>query len=189
MHGQRGNILFLILLAVVLFAALSYAVTRGERGQVKNASSEKSSTIASNIVQTGGLLENTVNRLRLTNSCKENQLSFDNPTVSGYTNSAAPADKSCHVFDPAGGGVSWPTPPQDSGATVYYIGTPMVTGAGTGGADLTLFADGLTREVCDEINQKVDSFVYKNSYALTEDSFVTLDNPRKFTGPMCKTPI
>lgn len=106
---ERGNVLFLILLAVVLFAALSYAVTGSMRGgEGKSASAETVKARAAQILQLSTLFEQTITRLRLVNGCKDTQISFENPVQSGYVNASAPSDKRCHVFDKAGGGLNWP---------------------------------------------------------------------------------
>ncbi|QQR69927.1 MAG: hypothetical protein IPI58_04575 [Alphaproteobacteria bacterium] len=42
--------------------------------------------------------------------CADTEISFENPIVSGYANSNAPSDKSCHVFDMNGGGIVWKNP-------------------------------------------------------------------------------
>ncbi len=103
--SQRGNILFLILLAVVLFAALSYAVTSGMRGGGNDASPEKAQALASQIVNHATLVENTIQRLKVS-GCRDTEISFQNGTFGGYTNSNSPADMHCRVFNPAGGGLS-----------------------------------------------------------------------------------
>ncbi len=104
--SQRGNILFLILLAVVLFAALSYAVTGSQRGSGKEGvADEKTDSIASEIINYTALLSNTVNRLKI-GGCKDSELSFENSTFAGYTNSGTPADGRCKVFSPTGGGMN-----------------------------------------------------------------------------------
>lgn len=126
MRSVRGNILFLILLAVVLFAALAYAVTSSMRGGGKSASTESANATAAALIQYGSLVENTVQRLMLSNDCKENQLSFENTVEGGYINPAAP-DK-CKLFNSAGGGMSWQTPPPSAGAggRYFYTLAPIV---------------------------------------------------------------
>ncbi len=129
MNNERGNILFLILLAVVLFAALSYAVTSATRGDGKNASGEKAELVASQIMQQAFNLENVITRLRVSGGCKDNEISFENPTVSGYTNANTPVDGHCKVFDPAGGGLSWITFPdggsETASAAYQYLSIPV----------------------------------------------------------------
>jgi len=129
MRTTRGNILFLILLAVVLFAALAYAVTSSMRGGGKSASDESAQAIASAVINYGGLLEQTVQRLLMSNDCKETQLSFENTPSGGvsYTNPSAPSK--CKIFNSEGGGVSWQDPPSGfalSGEPYYFTLAPIV---------------------------------------------------------------
>ena len=109
--SQRGNILFLILLAVVLFAALSYAVTQSLRSGGNNVSKEAAQSAAAEIMNYASLIEQTVQRLELSNNCTLSEISFENNVVSGYANTAAPrANKSCNIFDANGGALAWKTP-------------------------------------------------------------------------------
>ncbi len=80
MNKERGNILFLILLAVVLFAALAYAVTSSMRGGGKSATDEKARSLASAIIQYGSLVQNTVNRAMLVSNVPEYGFDFDDST-------------------------------------------------------------------------------------------------------------
>lgn len=122
---QSGNVLFLILIAVALFAALSYAVTSSTRSGGTDASSEKSRLYASAIVSYGASLQSTVQRMKLSNSCSDEQFDFSNPiyktghgalTMAGNTNS--PGNDSCDLFSPAGGNLAPYIP------TAEALGTP-----------------------------------------------------------------
>lgn len=102
--NQSGNVLFLILIAVALFAALSYAVTQSNRGsgdadrelqQIDQA--EADNCTAS--VNTARL------RVEVVNNCSSDQLSYERPD-GGNSNPNAPIDKSCHIFSPGRGGAS-----------------------------------------------------------------------------------
>lgn len=65
-RSQRGNILFLILLAVILFAALSYAVTSSMRGGGNNAAKESAQTEASHILNYFTQIDTAVQRMMMT---------------------------------------------------------------------------------------------------------------------------
>ena len=107
MEKQKGNALFLILIAVALFAALSYAVTNSGRGG-SGIDKEQASIASSEIVAYAGLATATVERLKLY-GCADNEISFERSPFDGsdtvYFNANSPADFSCHVFHPSAGGL------------------------------------------------------------------------------------
>lgn len=126
-RNESGNILFLILLAVVLFAALSYAVTNSMRGGGKSASDESFQAGAANMLQQFAALDAAITRMRLSGGVPVENISFlttrknyDTSTQSAYGNSNCAA-ASCKIFDPAGGGVT------DRNFEKY--GTPVPSGS------------------------------------------------------------
>jgi len=99
---QSGNALFLILIAVALFAALSYAVTQSGRG---NAGIEREQQMIDQAVseQCNASVDYAVNKLKIIVGCDTSEISYEladgtNP------NASAPADERCHVFRAAGAG-------------------------------------------------------------------------------------
>jgi hypothetical protein len=168
---EKGNALFLILIAVALFAALSYVVTQSGRGG-GSINREQAQIVASQLVQYAGALQQAIQRLILTGGCtigageglpsrgtvSFHSTQFIDPTL--YDNNGAPADKSCHIFDAAGGGVVFQAPPtlaQGTGGTEYIIsGSLRVDGVGSDvqgdGQELTLIAR-IPRDICLTVNR------------------------------------
>ena len=127
MSHARGNALFIILIAVALFTALSYAITQSGRGG-GSTEKERVDLIAAEILQDAAAVLTAIDRVKLVNGCQETEISFDSPhaPVGAYTNPNSPLDKSCHVFEPEGGNIPWQTYPAsigDSGETAYAYAT------------------------------------------------------------------
>ena len=123
----RGNALFLILIAVALFAALSYAVTHTGRGSGTTARETQLLTI-SQAMQTAAAVEQAVVRLRI-GGCNDTQISFaydsngDGAVTAAddYHNPSSPADGSCHVFGPNGSGMSFPDIPPNVNTGAKWV--------------------------------------------------------------------
>lgn len=133
LNPNFGGVLFIILIAVALFAVLSYAVTTSTRSGSGDASKEQNQLLASQFLQYGSAIETAIQRMRISNGCNETQISFENPIVSGYTNANAPANYFCHVFRPEGGNVSIRS--FNVGGTSFYPrfnANNCVIGIGTG---------------------------------------------------------
>lgn len=173
MREERGNILFLILLAVILFAALSYAVTSSMRGGGKSVSDEQATTLAAEIVQGAVGLENALQRFLLTRGYSIEQISIAptsgpfSPNTSGVNSNCATS--ACMLMDPAGGGYIYYLPSmdvRDMGATAWYSAesTPVsarlviqvVNGVGTSLPDIVLVIHGIKSKICQEIDRQMN---------------------------------
>ena len=102
----RGNVLFLILIAVAMFAALAYAVTQSTGGGVVDISSEKSEMDVAKIENYEAAVNAALWRLKLANGCLDEEVSYETP-AGDYENPLSPVDYRCHVFRPEGGGVPY----------------------------------------------------------------------------------
>lgn len=159
-NDERGNVLFLILIAAALFAALSYVVVQSSRSGGGDAAREKYALDASEIQGYVTALQTAVGRL-LINGCNLDNLNFDNEADGGlHTNPNAPTNNSCDVFHPAGGGVPLKTPMGKwaSDPVFYYSGSSAVTGIGTTCAtpecsDLVLVMRGVHQGLCLALNK------------------------------------
>ena len=109
-RNHSGNVLFLILIAVALFAALSYAVTSSSKSGGGGVSKDKAKIVSAEIIQYATSIQQAITRMMLMNGCSDTQISFENAGVAGYVNASAPADSRCHVFHPNGGGISFVNP-------------------------------------------------------------------------------
>jgi len=114
MTSAKGNVLFLILIAIGLFAALSYAMTQQGRGGA-SIDQERASLLAGEIFRQLATFDQAIGRLRLIKKCDDTEISFahdsdddgDIDSNDDYYNPNAPTDFKCHVFHQSGGGLDW----------------------------------------------------------------------------------
>ncbi len=194
-RSERGNALMYVLIGVVLFAALGYALSQSSRGSTSALTEERTKLAASEIIEYGTIVANAVGQLRL-RGFDSTEISFDNNFVS-YPNGNC-GDDTCKIFHPDGAGVVYRVPDTDWLDTInpaptlygewYFPDKVCVENAGTGGSgcdsddaytDLVIILPYIREEVCVEINNKVGvtnpsdvpPVVTGNAWATTEDRF------------------
>ncbi|MCI5059775.1 MAG: hypothetical protein MRY79_01750 [Alphaproteobacteria bacterium] len=171
--SQKGNVFFLILIGVFLFGALAFTFTRSGQQGTNNISKQQAKVAAQEILNYARLVEGAVDRVRR-NGCSESEISFENSTVSGYTNSNAPADNSCHIFHDNGGKIEYSSPVQNSTlhtANIRFIGVDQILGIGNDCAnsscsELYIFYRTKSFNLCKEINALVGINLIANDIPL-----------------------
>ncbi len=156
MRQDRGNILFLILLAVVLFAALSYAVTNSTRGGGNDASPEKLNLIASQMVQNVHLIEQNMMRAQVVDSIPD----WGFNTYPAQSTNSTCTQTSCNIYAYGGrnGGAPYYKVPAELAADpsggditpIWYIYRSM--GLGTDANDLAITYVGINKGLCNALN-------------------------------------
>ena len=105
LRSEKGNVLFIILIAVVLFAALSYAVTMTMRDTGNNTKVEEELIDAAVVEQCIAYVEYGIDKLKLFEGCEMGEINFELPDGSNG-NENAPSDGSCDLFSPDGADLS-----------------------------------------------------------------------------------
>lgn len=163
--NEKGNALFLILIAVVLFAALSFAITQSNRSGA-NSNRETSLVSSTTVTQYSSAVRTGVMRLMLRRNLAANQLLFVSPTEAAYGG----ADSNLEVFHPDGAGVSYTAVDVNTVGTVqtvftsvnpfrhgnwYYINNKAVEDVGTATGDLVAILVDVSRPICERINEQI----------------------------------
>lgn len=160
---ESGNVLFIILIAVALFGALNFVVGNMLRGGNPQAISEqKASILANEALDYARVIRQTIQTLKISNGCKDTDISFENSTEAGYVNTNAPADQSCHIFAPAGGNLNWISAPEEiADGTDYVFEFRVVTNIGdtsTGESELILGLLNVQYGICKALNNLLHGY-------------------------------
>lgn len=161
---EGGNVLFIILIAVALFAALSFAVTQSMRssgGKNSNASSEKNQLLVDQLSQYSSMVSTAVTRIILNNSCSLNTINFGTPLWQDNTaydlGNLTPPTKVCDVFNINGGGVIFQAPPFEalnvSGKEYGFTGHIALTDVGTAANELLMVVE-VNKDICIRANEQ-----------------------------------
>lgn len=199
---QSGSAFFIILIAIAMFGALSYALMRDSRTNSGQLTDQQARLAAQEIISYGDAIATAVQKLKL-RGCSNEQISFDghngtsklkDGTPYVYTHGSTPADGSCAVFNPNGGAVNpslLSTGYADPNLVLtnimhpqsFYVSAMRVMGigsddAGTAGSDLVLRVGRLQKNVCLRLN---DLLGITNPAGLVPED-VSYCNNAPFTG-------
>lgn len=181
--NRNGNALFLILIAVALFAALSYAVTNSGRGG-GGVDRETAVLQASEILQYGSSIATAITRMKIISGCQDTEISFhydsnndgdlDTDGSDDYYNPNSAGKTECYVFHRDGGGLNYKEAPTDLfsvtglpkwGEQFAFSGIDCIPGVGSGADDncwnngtvndtkLSMVMAGVSDELCRATNQ------------------------------------
>lgn len=189
--SESGNVFLFILIGIVLFAALSYTMSSGMRGEgTERLSAQKKKLIIQEILAYHQSIQRGFNRL-IRKGCSETQISFfhESMTFSNwhrdrYNHANAPIDFSCHIFHPNGGNVKYiEDPPHKDqistditalNSSYHYVSRGQVVGIGDNLRNDPAITLGLvTEEICTAFNQEVlqDATMYQARYGGTNDAY------------------
>ena len=165
--SQKGSALFIILIAVALFAALSYVVSNMMRSGSSgtNLNEERAEIYASEALDYARNIRQTVQDLRISNGCKDTDISFEATGLTGYEHTPVATDD-CKVFHTSGGGMSYATPSADinDGVDWLFSGANQIQSIGTDdqgsfshdSLEIIAWLPYISLDLCNALNEQLD---------------------------------
>ncbi len=154
--SERGNVIFIILLAVVLIGALTVAIQRTGRPDGANIDKETLFIRVSEVQRYASELERAISFILVQNSKSESDIRFSHPNAhADYGDLSADGDPTDQVFHRLGGAAYYRAPPNginDGSAWEFYAGTDLPQ-VGSDLADLVAVLPNVTQEFCEKINE------------------------------------
>jgi hypothetical protein len=184
---QKGNALWFILIAIFLLGMLTMLITRTSGTSEDTGNVEGASIKASEIIAYFNTLQAGVSKL-MANGCSESNLSFGNTFYKWEDGSTpwndatypkAPINKSCHLFDVNGAGISPKAFPaekygaatgnainyREEGTLALDAITAIIPGLGTNAPELLAHLGFIDMATCNEINKRNGIGLYKGQNA------------------------
>lgn len=158
--AESGGAIFYILMAIVLLAALTFAVSKGGRGSIDNLNEDRANLLASQIIEYGDILNKAVTQMRLRETTIAD-LSFAANGLPTADYGTPGTDPDNEVFHINGGGIVYKELDSDvtSSPDWIFTATEQIQGIGTSGCgdssctELLAVAKGLSDQVCTKINE------------------------------------
>lgn len=151
-NPQSGNIIWIILLSVFLLGALTAMISRSGTSTNQKGDIEKQSIKIAEVLRYASDVERAVAQLQ-SSGCSENELSFESAQNTGYQNTVAPSDNTCHLYHHRGAGLKWKT--GDLNADWAVTRFLNISGVGEDYPELTLILPGIDEQVCRAINNRL----------------------------------
>ncbi len=157
-RNESGNVLFLILIAVALFAALSYAVTQSTRSGGGGAASETNLVNSAQITQYPAGMRTALVRMVIKGIGIED-LTFNPPSDFGTL--GTDNKKKRNAFHPQGGGGTFmyaPTTLREQGTGEWFFNANYeitnIGVSGDNGNEWIAFLPGITAVLCSRLNEE-----------------------------------
>lgn len=164
---ERGNAIFIVLIGVVLFAAVTFVISSGRDTGTKTLDEEEARLAATEVIQFGNAVKIAVERLlRIANADELN--TAGNGIL--FSASGAHADygvpgaqPKTEIFHPSGGGIIYTDPPAGtctSACSYEFTGQIKVPAMGTDLYEFTMVLAPIDEVVCKQLNK-----VWQNGFA------------------------
>ena len=181
---EKGNALFLILIAVILFAALSYAITQSNRSG-GNASRETNLVAGTTVTQYPSAIRTAITRMLL-RGVSASDIDFIDPADADFDDAPVTAK----VFHPNGGGAVYQNVDPNTveldnhnvplGAWTF-LSEKAVTNIGTGKGDVVAVLTRVRTGICERINEQITGSTDIPASGLS-DAQAIADAASDFTG-------
>ncbi len=199
-QAQAGNVLFIILIAMVLIGVLTAAIQFTNRSDGSNIDQETMIIRASEVQRYASELERAVNYI-IESGQSESALRFAHPDApSDYGDLSADPDTRDQIFASDGGGATYREPPEgvNDGSPWEFFGGTHIPGMGTGRAELVAVLPNVTQDFCERINMLKDQTLYPwdggtglasgNGAGDNAGSCVNMGDNGRFVGAFHNTP-
>ena len=158
-NNQSGNALFITLIAIALFSALTMVIAKLENAAEFDMDYEKMRAAVGQLTNFTTTLETSLQKVKTFHGCSENELDFYADSYNSSNYQHASTNTKCQLFHPAGGGMTYIEADDailsnSSGDDYRITGQQVVDGIGTDAADLVFLAT-VTHDACLFINQKL----------------------------------
>lgn len=157
--AERGNALIYVLVAIVLFAALSFTLSRQNDGGTGNLSEEKAELYATQLISYAAAAKDAYNKMEFTGT-RYDTVGVQPPDHANF-NAGSPVHK---IFHPEGGGLNPGNIPEQAladgtitdPAPGWYLGSaPLNVDWTATPSDVILTAYGISERICGIINETV----------------------------------